>query len=89
MSLYGVGSSNKLDHPDKPGDDWIARMFPFKEEAKPPTKRDEARRSFAQSFQAKAGSKVRHSGSTELAEVLDLFVQATAGRFAKQSHPCS
>jgi hypothetical protein len=33
-------------------------------------KRNEARRSFAQAFQAKAGSKVRHSGSTELAEVL-------------------
>jgi hypothetical protein len=61
--------------------------------AKPPTKRDEARRSFAQFIQAKAGSKVRrspwrrrkarHSGSTELAEDLDLFVQATAGRLTK------
>jgi hypothetical protein len=30
-----------------------------------------------------APDEARHSGSTELAEDLDLFVQATAGRFAK------
>jgi hypothetical protein len=32
-----------------------------------------------------APDEARHSGSTELAEALDLFVQATAGRFAKPS----
>jgi hypothetical protein len=31
--------SKMLNHPDKPGDDWVPRMSPFKEGAKPPTKR--------------------------------------------------
>jgi hypothetical protein len=30
-----------------------------------------------------APDEARHSGSTELAEVLDLFVQATVGRFVR------